>query len=77
MVIIGNSYDLLLRQNIMKPPRQLIHDANESYELCECSIRKLTAFRAVYRAERSWQLLLWKLKQTMTPVEMNVMASNY
>lgn len=77
MVITGNSYDLLLRQNIMKPPHHLIHDSTENHELCECSIRKLTAFRAVCRVERSWQLLLWKLKQTMTPVEMNVMASNY
>lgn len=74
MVIIGNSYNLLLCKNIMKPPCHLIHDATENYELRKCSIRKLTAFRTV---ERSWQLLLWKLKQAMTPVEMNVMASNH
>ena len=74
MVIIGNSYNLLLRQNIMKPPCHLIHDATENDELRECSIRKLTAFSTV---ERFWQLLLWKLKQDVTPVEMNVMASNH
>lgn len=75
MATIENSYDLLLRQNIRKPPCHLIHDATENY--VSVASESLTAFRAVCRVERSWQLLLWKLKQTMTPVEMNVMASNH